>query len=120
MTTSPTSKQGRAPHDLRLREEDLQPGRPFVHPETRLEYADFHAYLCGKDPLPHWRNARIKEVLVQCHGDLSKACIATDYGRGPCVAGSEVVDDFFRFYNRSGERFVHAYGRSTPAESATT
>lgn len=51
------------PPELKLRDEDLEVGRPFVHPETRLEYADFHAYLCGKDPLPHWRNAEIKRLL---------------------------------------------------------
>lgn len=46
-----------------LREEDLVPGRPWVHPETHLEYEDFHAFFCGKEPLPHWRNAAVKRVL---------------------------------------------------------
>lgn len=56
MTTTATT-QG-----AKLREEDLVPGQPWVHPETRLEYADFQAFLVGHDPLPHWRNARIKGV----------------------------------------------------------
>lgn len=45
-----------------LREEDLVVGKAWVHPETFLEYEDFHAFFCGKDPLPHWRNARIKAI----------------------------------------------------------
>lgn len=49
--------------EARLREEDLAVGKAWVHPDTKLEYEDFHAYLCGKDPIPHWRNAQIKRLL---------------------------------------------------------
>lgn len=42
-----------------LREEDLEVGRRFVHPQTFLEYEDWHAYFAGKDPLDHYRNTRI-------------------------------------------------------------
>lgn len=46
-----------------LREEDLEVGRRFVHPQTFLEYEDWHAYFAGKDPLPHYRNTRLARAI---------------------------------------------------------
>lgn len=45
-----------------LTEQALEPGVHWVHPETHLEYEDYHAWFAGNDPIPHWINARIKEV----------------------------------------------------------
>lgn len=42
------------------REEDFRQGVRWVHPQTCLEYEDFGAYLCGEEPLDHWRNRQIK------------------------------------------------------------
>lgn len=89
-----------------LCEADLEVGRLFVHPETRLEYEDFHAYLAGKDPLPHWRNARIKEYLRACSNRLDDLCIGTDYGRGPKVSARACIADTIRTYDRSGRPFA--------------
>lgn len=53
----------------RLSEEGLIPGRPWTHPDTRLEYADFASYFVGQDPLPHWRNAQVKAFARRKDGD---------------------------------------------------
>jgi hypothetical protein len=68
------------PMGAQLREEDLVVGRPWVHPETRLEYEDWHAWFCGKDPIPHWRNARIKEVHAGIFDDQGIQCVSDRAG----------------------------------------
>jgi hypothetical protein len=50
--------------EARLHEEDLIVGKVFVHPDTCLEYEDFHAFLCGKAPLNHYRNHQISRALA--------------------------------------------------------
>lgn len=46
----------------RLRDEARRPGQKWVHPETRFEYEDFDAYICGEDPLHHWRNNEVARI----------------------------------------------------------
>jgi hypothetical protein len=91
----------------KLSEEDLVAGKAWVHPETRLEYADFHAWFAGEKPVAHWRNNRIREILAACKGRLDDPCIPTDYGRGPRVTGRSCIDDLVEYQDRLGEYYDH-------------
>lgn len=79
--------------EMTLREEDLVPGKPFLHPETKLEYADFAAWFCGKDPIPHWRNAQIKRVHEQAH-------------RGEIRWAAQHIETYIRRYDRDGNSYT--------------
>lgn len=99
MTTTPTTNLAETPREQgNLCEADLEVGKPFVHPESRLEYADFHAYLCGKDPLPHWRNARIKEVYAGSFGNGYMCSTHEERKRNDRLW----IDRIFTEYDRDG------------------
>lgn len=83
-----------------LREEDLVPGKAWVHPESRLEYEDFHAYFVGKDPLPHWRNARIAETNARKTFGGSVLLKTLEERR------AAVVDHYFLCFDRDGNSFT--------------
>lgn len=88
----------------RLREEDLAPGRPWVHPDTKLEYADFAAYLVHRDPLPHWRNARIKEVW---RGEDDYLRVDALHAWKPLeVFRAQRANYYHGYFNRHGEPFA--------------
>lgn len=57
--------------ETRLREEDLVPGKPWVHPDTFLEYADFHAFFKGEGPLSSYANFKVAEATKH-HRDLQR------------------------------------------------
>lgn len=40
----------------------LKRNEGWVHPETGLEYSDKESFDKGRDPIPHWRNAKIKNA----------------------------------------------------------
>ena len=94
-----------------LREEDLVPGRPWVHPESRLEYEDFHAFFCGKDPVPHWRNAEIKRLLREgpSRDKDGVTFVHPTEGTGSYRFAEYFqlrVDELFRLYTREGYPYV--------------
>lgn len=92
--------------ETRLREEDLAVGKNWVHPDSQLEYEDFHAFLAGKEPLDHWRNDRIRE-LAQSQGGWKR--IGADE-REPWEAFfRRRVDYYLGAFDRNGDRLGTAF-----------
>lgn len=73
---------------------------PYIDPQSGLEYTSCHAFLTGKDPIPHWRNAqvrRIRQTFTDKHTEYRIQEVRRLYDRnGIPIPGRERDDEVFR------------------------